>query len=64
MITRLRRHACFRRVKVSEFESDEEGEEDGDAEGEEGFEGCPPGGLLHLLTWKGEIWLEGGRWEW
>lgn len=45
-------------MKVSELKGDEKGEEDGDAEGEDEFEGCPPGGLLHLLTWKGKIWLE------
>ena len=56
MIARFRRHGCCLRfgwVKVSEFESDEEGEEDGDAEGEDEFEGCPPEGLLHLLGWLG-----------
>ena len=61
MITRFRRHGCclgFSWVKVSELKGNEKGEEDGDAEGEDEFDGCPPGGLLHL-PWEGEIGLEG-----
>lgn len=65
MITRFRRHGCclrFVAVKVSELKGNEKGEEDGDAEGEDEFDGCPPGGLLHLLIRGRSGWRREGRW--